>query len=193
MEDQIKPYLPSDKSLAGVFPNMSTAERGYGMLTEMGYGEDEISLLMSDEAHTRYFPAPELKAAVVGDRIVEGPGLGSVIGAGTGTMLGAILGEAAVPVLSGIGLVVVGPLAAILTGAALGGMCGGILGSLLGIGLSEDHAKDYAKKIAEGRILIALNPRSEEDARMISREWEDIGGEVIASTVAPYSGAQSWP
>jgi hypothetical protein len=42
MEEHIKPYLPSDKSLTGVFPNMSIAERAYGMLTEKGFGEDEI-------------------------------------------------------------------------------------------------------------------------------------------------------
>jgi hypothetical protein len=75
----------------------------------MGFGEDDISLLMSDEAHLRYFPAPELKGEVVGERMIEGPGLGGVIGAGTGTMLG----------------------------------------SLLGMGLSEEHAKKYEKRITE--------------------------------------------
>jgi hypothetical protein len=181
MEERIKAYLPSDKSLTGVFPNISTGEGAYRLLRQMGFGEEEISLLMSDEAHLRYFPAPDLKGEVVGDRMREGPGLGGVIGAGTGTMLGAILGEAAVPVLSGIGLVVVGPLAAILTTAALGGMCGGMLGSLLGMGLSEEHAKKYENKIAEGKILVAVNPRSPDEAQMIAREWQNIGGEVIES------------
>jgi hypothetical protein len=181
MEERIKPYLPADKSLTGVFPNISTAERAYELLREMDYEEGEISMLISDEAHMRYFPAPELKGEVVGDSIAKGPGLGSAIGAGTGTMIGAILGEAAVPVLSGIGLVAVGPLAAILTTAVIGGMCGGLMGSLLGIGLPEDHAKKYEKKIVEGNILIAVNPRSGKDAQLISREWQSAGGELIAS------------
>lgn len=180
MEERIKPYLPTDKSLTGVFPNISTAERAYGLLRASDYGEDEISLLMSDEAHRRYFPAPELKGQVVGDKVDQGPVLGSAIGAGTGSMLGALLGEAVVPVLSGIGLMVVGPLAAILTGAVLGGMCGGMVGSLLGLGLAEDQAKIYEKRIAEEKILIAVNPRSAQDARSIAREWESFGGEVIS-------------
>src|SRR5262245_37712798 len=113
MEERIKAYLPVDKSLSGVFPNISTAERAYGLLKEKAYDEGEISILISDETHMRYFPAHEFKAEVVGERMVEGAGLGSVIGAGTGTMVGAILGEAAVPALSAIGLVAVGPLAAI--------------------------------------------------------------------------------
>jgi hypothetical protein len=167
--------------LTGVFPNISTAERAYELLREMDYEEGEISILMSDEAHMRYFPAPELKGEVVGGSLVKGPGLGSAIGAGTGTMLGAILGGASVPVLSAIGLVVVGPLAAILTTAVIGGMCGGLMGSLLGIGLSEDHAKKYEKQIAEGNILIAVNPRSGTDAQMIAREWQSSGAELIVS------------
>lgn len=179
MDKSIKAHLPADKSLTGVFTDRSSAEHAYGVLMDLGYTEDEISVLMSDEARVRYFPSPGLKGEVVGDKLVGGPGLGGVIGASTGTMLGAILGAAASLALPGVGLVIAGPLAAALAGATLGGMSGGLLGSLLGVGFSEESAKNYEKKIKEGNILIAVNPLSDDDTEKITREWASVGGEII--------------
>jgi hypothetical protein len=179
MDESVKAHLPADKSLSGIFHDKKAAESAYGVLQEMGYGEDDVSILMSDEARVRYFPSPALKGEVVGEDINEGPGLGSMVGAGTGTALGAILGAAASLAVPGLGIVVVGPLAAILTGAVMGGMSGGLLGSLLGVGFSEDRAKNIEERIKQGNIIIALNPRSNEDAEMIIQKWRDLGGEII--------------
>jgi hypothetical protein len=179
MDESVKAHLPADKSLSGVFHDKKAAEIAYGVLQEMGYGEDEVSVLMSDEARVRYFPSLGLKGEVLGDKINEGPGLGSIVGAGAGTALGAILAAAASLAVPGLGVVVVGPLAAVLTGAVLGGLSGGLLGSLLGVGFSEEHAKTFEDKIKQGNIIISLNPRSEDDAEKIIQQWRDAGGEII--------------
>jgi hypothetical protein len=178
MDQSLKDHLP-DKTLTGVFQERESAEKAYSLLNSLGYSEDEITVLMSDEARVRYFPAPGMKGEVVGNTITEGPGLGGVVGAGAGAAVGAILGAAAAIVLPGVGLVIAGPLAISLAGATLGGLSGGLLGSLLGIGIPEDQAKTYEEKINQGNILIAVNPRSQTEAEKIIQEWQSIGGEVM--------------
>src|SRR5262245_53249792 len=143
----INAQLPADKTLTGVFTDRKSAERAYSVIQELGYGDQEINILMSDEAHLRYFPAPGLKGEVIGNQAGEGPGLGALVGAGAGATLGAIIGAAASLVLPGIGLIVAGPLAAALAGGAVGGLSGGLLGSLLGIGIPEHQAKNYEEHL----------------------------------------------
>jgi hypothetical protein len=178
MDQSIKTQLPRDKSLNGVFFDRRSGERAYGLLREMGYSDD-VSVLLSDEARVRYFPSPELKGEVVGDADGDGLGFGSIIGAGAGAALGALLGAAACLAIPGPGVMVVGPITAVLIGAALGGLSGGMIGSLLGIGYSEEEAKKSEENVKPGNVIIGINPRSEADAERISREWRAAGGEII--------------
>jgi hypothetical protein len=178
MDQSIKTQLPRDKSLNGVFFDRRSGERAYSLLQEMGYSGD-VSVLLSDEARVRYFPSPGLKGEVVGDADGDGFGFGSMVGAGAGAALGALLGAAACLAIPGPGVVVVGPIAAVLIGATLGGLSGGLIGSLLGIGYLEEDAKKSEDKIKPGNVIIGINPRSEEDAEKISREWRAAGGEII--------------
>jgi hypothetical protein len=178
MDQSIKAQLPRDKSLSGVFFDIRSGERAYGLLREMGY-LDDVSVLLSDEARVRYFPSPGLKGEVLGDAKGDGLGFGSIVGAGAGAALGALLGAAASLVVPGPGAVVAGPLTTVLIGAILGGLSGALLGSLLGIGYSEERTKKSEEEIRPGNVIIGINPRSEEDAEKISREWRAAGGEIV--------------
>jgi hypothetical protein len=178
MDQSIKTQLPRDKSLSGVFTDRESGERAYGLLREMGY-LDDVSVLLSDEARVRYFPSPGLRGEVVGDSKGDGPGFGTIVGAGAGAALGALLGATASLLIPGPGVVVVGPLTTVLVGAIMGGLSGGLLGSLLGIGYSEKNAKKSEEKTRQGNVIIGINPRSEEDAEKISREWRAAGGEIV--------------
>src|SRR5262245_28334444 len=128
MDTSIKNHLPADKTLTGVFTDRTSAERAYGLLRESGYPEDSINVLISDEARVRYFPAPGFRGEIVGDKALEGPSLGGVVGAGAGTALGAIIGAAVSVALPGVGVLVAGPIASALAGATLGGLSGGMVG-----------------------------------------------------------------
>jgi hypothetical protein len=178
MDQSIKTQLPRDKSLNGVFTDRESGHRAYSLLREMGYLND-VSVLLSDEARVRYFPSPGLKGEVVGDAKGDGVGFGMIVGTGAGAALGALLGYIASLVIPGPGVVIVGPLTTVLIAAILGGLSGGLLGSLLGIGYSEENAKKPEEKIRQGNVIIGINPRSEEDAERISREWRAAGGEIV--------------
>ena len=190
MDASVKAHLPADKSLIGLFTDYSAAEQAYQHLKEMGYTEDQISILMSDEARLQYFEAPHLHVNVVGDSITEGPGLGGVIGAGTGGILGGIAGAAVSFALPGVGLVAAGPIAAIIAGGGFGALAGGLLGTLFGLSIPESEAHGYEEKIKQGNILLGINPHTEEDAQLIGQEWQNLGAEVITQqTVASVSAS----
>src|SRR5262249_46343337 len=174
MDEAVKAHLPADKSLIGIFNDRPSAEAAYVLLKDMGYTEDDINILLSDEARLRYFPAPRLEAEVVGISLHEGPGIGAAVGAGAGLIFGAMIGAAASLAFPGIGLVVAGPLAATLAGAGIGAMTGGLLGSLVGLGIPENQAKTYEEKIKAGAIIIGVTPYSGKDTQKIKDEWQKL-------------------
>lgn len=131
----------------------NAVERLHGM----GYGRDDISVMMSDKTRERAFGA--MINAKGSEGIAAGATIGGVIGAivaGLGAT-GLIVGTAgaAAPFIAG-------PLAAAFAGLGVGAAGGGIVGGLIGVGIGEKKAKDYEKGLSEGGILVAVRPKSEE-------------------------------
>lgn len=179
MDKAVKAHLPSDKALVAVFSDKNSADSAYQYLKELGYSEDEINVLMSDETRTMYFDAPHMQVEVKGANPQETPAVASAIGTGTGVLLGAALGAASTLVFPGVGLVIAGPISAALIGAGFGGMTGGLMGSLIGVGIPEPRAKAYEEKIKEGKIILGVNPRSAEEEQQIIEVWRRQGGDLI--------------
>ena len=96
--------------------------------------------------------------------IVDAPGAGLRIGAGIGSAVGVIgalltaLGALQIPglaspALSGSLL----PLVAVAgLGTLSGGAAGGLLGSLLGLGFPEEEARQYAKNVRAGKVIVTI-------------------------------------
>jgi uncharacterized membrane protein len=101
---------------------------------------------------------------------------GGVIGGALGLLAG--LGTIALP---GIGtLMATGPLLSTLSGIAVGSISGGIAGSLTAAQVPEYYVKQASKGIEEGRILIAVNTGSKEDAKRISGILEKDGATDVS-------------
>jgi hypothetical protein len=159
-----------------MFRDREAAERAYGCLASRGYGKDDVSLLMSDEARNRHFPKTTVTTEL-GSKAAEGAGIGAAAGGGLGALL---LGLAAAGfAIPGLPILAMGPLAAALTGAGTGGAVGALLGALVGSGIPEERAKLYEQGIKEGRIVMGVTPRSDEDAEYFDREWRSARGEQI--------------
>ncbi len=185
MDESTKAHLPADKTLVALFTDGTAAESAYVFLKELGYAENEVNVLLSDESRMRYFPDPGFRGEVLGSTVMGGPGLGAAVGAGTGAVLGGMLAAAAVIAFPGIGLIALGPLAAIAAGSGLGGLSGGLLGSLLGVGIPEDQASSYEEKLRQGNILIGVSPHSDDDREKIMTEWRKFGAELVTQKAAP--------
>ena len=159
-----------------MFRDREAAERGYKSLATRGYGKDEVSLLMSDEARNRHFPKTATTTEL-GSKAAEGAGLGAAAGGGLGALL---LGLAAAGfAIPGLPILAMGPLAAALTGAGAGGAVGALVGALVGSGIPEERAKLYEQGIREGGIVMGVTPRSDDDAEYFDREWRNARGEQI--------------
>lgn len=153
----------------GLFRDRTSAERAYEDLVKRGYTANEINVVMTDEARKRHFAAGT-PTTEMGNKALEGAGVGGGIGAVAGGTLAAIAAAATVAV-PGLGLIVAGPIIAALAGAGAGAVAGGAIGALVGAGIPEERLKEYESGLKEGGIVVGVKPRTPEDEAYFDREW----------------------
>jgi hypothetical protein len=150
-EDVIESEIYYDRE-----PASAAVERLHGL----GYGRDDISLMMDDKTREKAF------SAVVNAKGSEGIAAGATIGGVLGAIVAGMTATGSVVAIAGTGGVatplVIGPLAAALAGLGAGAAGGGIVGGLIGVGIGEKRAKDYEKGLREGGILVAVRPKTKE-------------------------------
>jgi hypothetical protein len=145
--------------ITGLFDTESAAENAVAQLKQIGYRDNEISIIMNDRTAAREF------AVETGSRAMEGVGTGAAIGGTIGAVLAGLLAVGSVTI-PGIGLIAAGPVAAMLAGAGAGGIAGSLLGWLVGAGISEDVAPYYERGLAEGGIVVAVAAHPGDEARV---------------------------
>ena len=154
---------------SGIFRDRSSAEKAYQALHDRGYHKDDVHLLMSDETRDTHFA--DGTHTDLGDKAMEGAGVGSAIGGTAGAIIGAIAAIGTSVALPGLGLIIAGPLAAALAGAGAGGLTGGLVGALVGSGIPEEHAAEYEEGIKNGGIVMGVKPRNADDAKYFEEQF----------------------
>jgi hypothetical protein len=165
--------------ITGVFYEHTSAELAYNALTERGYAQDEINLVMSDETRSRYFPLQQLpvatsEAVVAVDApasAVKNAAVGSAIGGTVGAIIGIVAAIGTSIVVPGLGLILAGPIAAGLAGAGAGVVTGGMIGVLQGAGIPENEAKIYESGISKGNIIMSFRPHNSADSAYFAENW----------------------
>lgn len=177
-EDQNNPdeSTSKDRMLTGMFSDRESTERAYKNLHERGYTKDDINLIMSDETRKKHFSDDD---SDLGNKAMEGAGKGGAIGGTIGAIAGVIAALGTSVLIPGLGILIAGPIAAGLAGAGAGGLTGGIIGALIGSGIPEDRAKKYESGIKEGRIVMGVKPRNDEDAKYFEEDWRTNKGEEV--------------
>jgi len=165
------------RTLTALFKNREDADSAYEWLLKNGYNSDDVHLLMSDETRQKYHYAETTEPETTEEETIVGLEAGVAVGGGLGAALGIIAAVGAAVIIPGMGLAVVGPLAASLAGA--GGLVGGALGALYGSSVPEEEAQKLEQKIREGSILISVRSHSDEDADLIESAWRERGGELV--------------
>src|SRR5262245_31688041 len=169
--------MPSDRPLVtGIFPDRVSAERGYTTLTERGYNQDDLNLVMSEDTKKRHF-APAGTETELGNKAAKGAGVGGAIGGAAGAVAAALAATGTTLAIPGLGLLIAGPLAAGLAGAGAGAAGGGLVGALVGWSIPEERVKHYEKSIKNGGILMGVRPRSDEDAAYFEDSWKANGAQ----------------
>jgi hypothetical protein len=145
--------------ITGLFDTEAAAEQAVRELKNLGYTQDEISIIMRDRTN-----AEEL-AEEAGTRTMSGVGTGAVIGGAIGAVLAGLLAVGSVTI-PGVAVVVAGPLAALLAGAGTGGIAGGLIGWLASIGVSHEVAPFYERGLSEGGVVVAIGCHPGDESRV---------------------------
>jgi hypothetical protein len=165
--------MSTARLVTGIFKSRLAAESAVDTLMKHGYSRDEISVLISDKTRSKEF-ALQTKSHAAG-----GAGIGGAVGGVVGSILAALVAVGTTIALPGIGLVIAGPIAAVLAGAGAGGATGGIIGALIGAGIPEYRAKVYEAGLQSGGILLGVEPRTDADAERLEKTFGDLGAEHI--------------
>ncbi|MGI4875052.1 MAG: hypothetical protein ACRYFX_28190 [Janthinobacterium lividum] len=171
-----EPYREGSTT-TGMFRDRASAEKAYSAMHSRGYDKDDVHLLMSDETRDKHFA--DGTHTELGDKAMEGAGVGSAIGGTAGAIIGAIAAIGTSVALPGLGLIIAGPLAAALAGAGAGGLTGGLVGALVGSGIPEEHAAEYEQGIKDGGIVMGVKPRNAEDAKYFEQEFKNSDADKV--------------
>ncbi len=168
--------------LVGMFRNKDNAEQAYDDLKDCGYTSEEINVVMANDTRDKYYGDEDKEhTSEMGNKAMEGAGTGGAIGGVLGGIAGAIAAIGTNLLLPGLGLLVLGPLAAGLAGAGAGGLAGGIIGALVGAGIPKDKAEIYHEGLKDGKILISVHTHSAEDTTKLSTKWHEYQVDDIHS------------
>jgi len=164
--------------VTGLFPDRESAERAYESISDRGYGQEDVSLMMSEETRQKCMGGSPIQTEM-GNKAAEGAGIGGAIGGTVGAIAGAVAALGTSLLIPGLGIAVAGPLAAGMAGAGVGGITGGLAGALIGWGIPEERVKEYESGIKNGGILMAVKPRDENDAAYLEQNWKSNRGEHV--------------
>jgi hypothetical protein len=143
-----------DEWISGVFRDRGAADRAVEDLQKVGYGINDISVMMTEDTRVKKFGAEK------GNKAPEGAATGGVVGGALGAIVAGLTATGSIVAIAATGGVaaplVVGPLAAALAGLGAGAVGGGIIGALVGAGIPEVHAKEYEQKLRDGAILVSV-------------------------------------
>ncbi len=165
--------------VAGTFTDRASAEHAYNSMLSRGYDEKDINLIMSDETRKMYFSEQNAIDSDLGNKALEGAGVGGAIGITAGAILAAVAAIGTSIAIPGLGLVIAGPIALALAGAGAGAVTGGIIGTLIGWGISEEHAKLYESDLKSGGIILGVSPHNEADAAYFEATWKENNGRNV--------------
>ena len=156
--------------VTSTFRDRESAERAYDAIAARGYDKDDIHVIMTDDTRKRLFK--DGKETKMGNKALEGAGVGGAVGGAVGAAAVGFAAAAAALTVPGIGLVIAGPIAGALAGGAAGATAGGLIGTLVGAGIPEEHAKTYERDLKDGGIIVGVEPRDDEDARYFENDWQ---------------------
>ncbi len=142
-----------DVTVVGLFLNADDAKQAVATLQDAGCPPNSITVMAKGDGES-----PETTDEI--DEVEENPpGNETLNDAMAGGVLGGILGLLAgvTSVILPGSLIVLGPLAGLLGGAALGATAGTVVGAFRDLGISEDEAHGYMTSIDAGAVLVAVH------------------------------------
>lgn len=165
----------TDHNVVGTFADLDAAREAITALNEVGVDADDISMLGRQVEEVSSDPDTRLRDLESTADLTKK----SAQAAGVGTVVGGIAGAAAF-VIPGIGPVLgSGILAALAGGAIAGGVVGGMVGAIDATELGPEWEVTYGAPLQEGKVLVAVHARDDEQAGQAAKALEKQGAADI--------------
>lgn len=156
------------KAVLCMVESREAAEAVVGHLQQVGFANNDISVLLPNQQGTRDFAHEHNTKAPEG--AVAGAGAGGAVGGTIGLLAG--IGALAIP---GLGpFIAAGPLLAALSGVAAGATVGGVTGALVGLGIPEVEAKVYEGKLRSGNYLVAVHVNNADEQKRAEQIFKSV-------------------
>jgi hypothetical protein len=88
--------------VTAMFNDRDSAERAFNTINSRGYTHDDVHVIMSDKARDTHFGSTTIKTEL-GNKALEGAGVGSAIGTTLGAIAGAVAAIGTNLILPGLG------------------------------------------------------------------------------------------
>jgi hypothetical protein len=157
----------------GIYSSIQNAEHAVHGLINLGFTKDQITVICSEDwkaAHFREYHHEDPAGAHTPAAIAVGGALGAVLGG-----MVAVVGTVAT---GGVGLLAAGG-----ASAWAGGIVGGLIGAMMTRGVEKELADYYDQAIVAGKILVAVEDRSDRGAQNLAaatRVFEEAGAEPVS-------------
>jgi len=159
----------------GIYRTRDQAEAGVDALIQNGFRNEDISVLLPENAGTKDFAHEKQTKAPEG--VTTGATAGGAIGGTLGLLAG--IGALAIP---GLGpFIAAGPIMGALAGVGSGAVVGGLIGALVGMGIPEYEAKRYEGLVKEGGILVSVHCDNSDWVKRAKDILERTGANDIAA------------
>jgi hypothetical protein len=160
----------------GLYGTRSDAEYAVDSLLAQGFRNEDIAVLLQDNAGTKDFAHEKATKAP------EGTTAGVVTGGAVGGTLGLLAGIGALAIPGFGPFIAAGPIMGALAGIGSGGVVGGLIGALVGMGIPEYEAKLYEGRIKGGGILLSVHCDDNEWVSRAKTLLKDTGANDVSST-----------
>lgn len=158
----------TEHNVVATLPNLEDARDVLSDLNQAGIDADDISLLGKHAQEVAHDPDTRLRDS----EAVSEVGQKAAGTAGAGAVLGGVVGAAAF-LIPGVGPVVgAGIWGAVAGGAIAGGVVGGMAGAITAIELGPEWEATYGDSLREGRVLVAVHARDEQEAAKAEKVFD---------------------
>lgn len=154
--------MSSKKRVTAIYENKAQAMLAMRNLETMGYGKDDMTLLVSENS----WKTDKNIDIEENSKAPEGVAIGGATGGVIGAVAAGLTTVGAVAATGGVGLLAAGPLVAALTGAGAGSAVGGIVGGLVGLGYPETEAKYVDEELGKGAVMLGVETDSDRADRV---------------------------
>ncbi len=144
-----------------IFPVFAEAAKAIAALNTRGIANDRISLLGREQEHWQQDFKLERKSLT--------PAKGAMVGAALGAIPGLVL-VSGIALTGGAGLLVAGPLFAVMSALGMGALSGGVIGAASkALNVDEtvhDLEKEVTSALGQGHWVVIVHDHAESDAKI---------------------------